>query len=272
MISLPKWNCCKLAFKKWLKIKLRPSFPLLICSFSLYVITSPPLASTDFTPHSESLQVWVGWLLTFDSPNVCHEIQAVRLIVHHVVPQPLGQLLVPLYGEVEAVVSEEGHVDLPILLMETKNINASEEGLMECVVGDTLIFSLKLTKPKASSVMLGMMQLFSVWRFSLIHLMTHIVMVDGVGIDYREAGRVSVFQEGLKNDGKVVPEETVGEQQLLKSFLWMKVTQKNLFMCYLLLYLLFQWVTITAIMSIIYMKLTGNVLGACNSLSIIVFD
>lgn len=70
--------------------------------------------------------------------------------------------------------------------------------------------------------------------------MTHIVMVDGVGIDYREAGRVSVFQEGLKNDGKVVPEETVGEQQLLKSFLWMKVTQKNLFMCYLLLYLLFQ--------------------------------
>lgn len=36
--------------------------------------------------------------------------------VHHVVPHALGQLFVALYGEVEAVVGEEGHVDLPVLL------------------------------------------------------------------------------------------------------------------------------------------------------------
>lgn len=43
---------------------------------------------------------------------------------HHVVPQALGQLFVPLYGEVEAVVSEEGHIDFPVLLRETQNIHS----------------------------------------------------------------------------------------------------------------------------------------------------
>lgn len=38
------------------------------------------------------------------------------LSAHHVVPHALGQLFVTLYGEVEAVGGEEGHVDLPILL------------------------------------------------------------------------------------------------------------------------------------------------------------
>lgn len=38
--------------------------------------------------------------------------------VHHVVPHALGQLLVTLDGEVEAVVGEEGHVDLPVLLRQ----------------------------------------------------------------------------------------------------------------------------------------------------------
>lgn len=38
--------------------------------------------------------------------------------VHHVVPHALGQLFVTLYGEVEAVVGEEGHVDLPVLLRQ----------------------------------------------------------------------------------------------------------------------------------------------------------
>lgn len=38
------------------------------------------------------------------------------LLAHHVVPHALGQLLVTLYGEVEAVVGEEAHVDLPVLL------------------------------------------------------------------------------------------------------------------------------------------------------------
>lgn len=39
----------------------------------------------------------------------------------HVVPQPFGQLLVPLDGEVEAIVSEEGHIDPPVLKKQNKN-------------------------------------------------------------------------------------------------------------------------------------------------------
>lgn len=38
------------------------------------------------------------------------------LPAHHVVPHALGQLFVTLDGEVEAVVGEEAHVNLPILL------------------------------------------------------------------------------------------------------------------------------------------------------------
>lgn len=45
---------------------------------------------------------------------------------HHVVPQALGQLFMPLYGEVEAVVSEEGHIDFPILLGDTKHSQLTE--------------------------------------------------------------------------------------------------------------------------------------------------
>lgn len=47
------------------------------------------------------------------------------MATHHVVPQPLGQLLVPLDGEVETVVSEEGHVDLSVLLGEKKKKKAN---------------------------------------------------------------------------------------------------------------------------------------------------
>lgn len=42
------------------------------------------------------------------------------LAAHHVVPHALGQLLVALDGEVEAVVGEEGHVDLPVLLRHSQ--------------------------------------------------------------------------------------------------------------------------------------------------------
>lgn len=49
--------------------------------------------------------------VNFDLPCALNSQQA----AHHVVPQALAQLLVPLYGEVEAVVSEEGHIDLPVL-------------------------------------------------------------------------------------------------------------------------------------------------------------
>lgn len=48
-------------------------------------------------------------------------LNQIQLIVHHVVPQSLGQLLMSLYGKVEAVVSEESHIDLPVLLGETQN-------------------------------------------------------------------------------------------------------------------------------------------------------
>lgn len=41
-------------------------------------------------------------------------------------------------------------------------------------------------------------------------------------MDYREAGRVSVLQKGLENNGEVVPEEAVAVQQLLESFLQRK--------------------------------------------------
>lgn len=57
-----------------------------------------------------------------------------------------------------------------------------------------------------------------------------IVVAFGVRMDYREAGRVGVFQKGLKNNSEVVPEETVAEQQLLKSFLWTEVTWKSIYL------------------------------------------
>ena len=47
--------------------------------------------------------------------------------VYHVVPQALGQLLVALDGEVEAVVGEEGHVDFSALTRETKTSPSAGE-------------------------------------------------------------------------------------------------------------------------------------------------
>lgn len=93
------------------------------------------------------LQTRPGWTDETDGLREAahHLLSPLRL--KHVVPQSLGQLLVTLDGEVEAVVSEEGHVDLPI----------------------------------------------------------------------REARRVGVFQQRLKNDGEVVLEETSAVQQRLES-------------------------------------------------------
>lgn len=54
---------------------------------------------------------------------------------HHVVPQALGQLFVPLYGEVEAVVSEEGHIDFPVLLGDTKHSQLTECDLSKASSG-----------------------------------------------------------------------------------------------------------------------------------------
>lgn len=68
------------------------------------------------------------------------------MIVHHVVPQSLSQLLVSLYGEVEAVVSEEGHINLPVLLRETKH---AIDLLMDCFVMNNDFSSVLSTKPKA---------------------------------------------------------------------------------------------------------------------------
>lgn len=50
------------------------------------------------------------------------------------------------------------------------------------------------------------------------------VVAFGGETDYREAGRVSMFEEGLKNNSKVVLEETIAVQQLFKSSLGMDVT------------------------------------------------
>lgn len=48
-----------------------------------------------------------------------------------------------------------------------------------------------------------------------------------MGTEYRQAGRVSVRQERLKNDSKVILEEAVAVQQLLQSFLQTGVTLKK---------------------------------------------
>lgn len=47
-------------------------------------------------------------------------MDVLRSTAHHVVPQPFGQLLVALDGEVKAVMSEERHVNPPALLRGTK--------------------------------------------------------------------------------------------------------------------------------------------------------
>lgn len=55
-----------------------------------------------------------------------------------------------------------------------------------------------------------------------------VVALFGVENIYREAGGVGVFQEGLKNNSEVVPEEPVAVQQFLKSFLWMEDKSKSI--------------------------------------------
>lgn len=73
--------------------------------------------SVIFSPKDHILSVIIIIIIrlfgcvTFDLPRA-----------HHVVPKALGQLLVALDGEVEAVVSEEGHIDLPVLLRDTKHL------------------------------------------------------------------------------------------------------------------------------------------------------
>lgn len=47
--------------------------------------------------------------------------------------------------------------------------------------------------------------------------------------EYRQAGRVGVLQKGLENDGEVIFEETVAEEQLLETFLCVERTCKQIF-------------------------------------------
>ncbi len=84
--------------------------------------------------------------------------------------------------------------------------------------------------------------MFSPW---FICCGAHIVLVFGGRRDYREARRVGMFQKGLKNNSKVVPEETVAVEQLFQSFLWTDRTQKSI-------YLPFLWFRLTAVIRITY--------------------
>lgn len=119
---------------------------------------------------------------------------------HHVVPKALGQLFVPLYGEVEAVVSEEGHIDFPVLLGDTKHSQ-----LTECDLSKASSGSCRTRQPRESLV--------SAWRLAAIHLPTW----HRCDVAYRQAWRVSLLQEGLKHHGEVFLEEAVAVQELLQS-------------------------------------------------------
>lgn len=77
----------------------------------------------------------------------------------------------------------------------------------------------------------------------------------GVKMEYRQAGRVSVLQKGLKNYSKVVSEEPVAVQQLLQSFLWTEANWKSIHQQY-------SWFTTTVNKhSSCKRKSTSNVLG-----------
>merc|ERR1712142_952669 len=68
-----------------------------------------------------------GWTDELDGVGETphHELPSLRL--KHVVPESLGQLLVSFDGEVEAVVSEESHVDLPV--RESRRVGVFQKGL-----------------------------------------------------------------------------------------------------------------------------------------------
>lgn len=91
----------------------------------------------------------------------------------------------PLDGEVEAVMSEERHVNPPVLLRGTKQTAS--------VLVNTPPSALRSEQPRQTG---------------------HVCAVS-----YRETGRICKLQEGLKNDCKVTPEETMRLQQFLQSFL-----------------------------------------------------
>lgn len=83
---------------------------------------------------------------------------------------------------------------------------------------------------KAAAVTLGMLMILCNVSHWFISCHVDIVEAFGVRLDYRETGRVCVLQEGLENNSKVVPEEPVAVQQLLKSFLWTLGTWKSIYL------------------------------------------
>lgn len=137
----------------------------------------------------------------------CATLRHTSSATHHVVPQAFGQLFVPLYGEVEAVVSEEGHIDFPVLLGDTKHSQLTECDLSKASSGSCRARQLRES-------------LVSAWRFAAIHLPTW----HRCDVAYRQAWRVSLLQEGLKHHGEVFLEEAVAVQELLQSSL---ATEKN---------------------------------------------
>lgn len=147
---------------------------------------------------------------------------------YHVVPQSLGQLLVSLYSEVETVVSEEAHIDLSILPGDK---TASVGLQMEHVAGEMWLM---LTKPNATDVTLRIPMTqtllckvshwFILWK-QMVMLRWYITVAFGERTVYREAWRVCVLQEGLKDNSKVLSEEAVSVEQILKPFLCTDITQ-----------------------------------------------
>lgn len=110
---------------------------------------------------------------------------------------------------------------------------------------------------KAAAVTLGMLMILCNVSHWFISCHVDIVEAFGVRLDYRETGRVCVLQEGLENNSKVVPEEPVAVQQLLKSFLWTLGTWKSI-------YLPVSWFITIGVM--LNTNSTCNILGPCTSL------
>lgn len=120
-----------------------------------------------------------------------------------------------LYSEVETVVSEEAHIDLPVLPGQT-SVN-------KC--GNVPFFTQTNKQTKKLQLEQSIDPQFS-WYNTVFHYDSSLTHVD-CGEEYRQAGRVGVLQKGLKDNSKVFLEETASVQQLLEFLLRTEMTQKN---------------------------------------------
>lgn len=129
-------------------------------------------------------------------------LNQIQLIVHHVVPQSLGQLLMSLYGKVEAVVSEESHIDLPVLLRETQNtLRYSFSDGQHCWWNMTREF----LSQNATAVTLGITDesVIAAWCFAPIGLKadTYVTLIGVRWITGRRGGS-AFFKKGWRTTAK----------------------------------------------------------------------